>query len=163
MNYLELVLFGWHRHIFYPLRPYSFPLLLAGIALVAYGIALREKVHATQKIGQFLIALGAFTFPLALLLTDWSELTNWFVGTGWFEGSAEHYNWFFGYYCMGVDGIPRGLAYYTPFPSALFGIYLIVFGLILWFVKKKNPSETQLDRSHKEKVSQDHEQRLFGS
>ena len=140
MNYLELVLFGWHRHYLYSLRPYSFPLLLAGIALVACGIALREKVHATQKIGRFLILLGAFTFSLALLISDWSEMTNWFVGTGWFEGSAEHYNWFFGYYGMGVDGIPRGLAYYTPFPSALFGIYLIVFGLILWFVKKKNPS-----------------------
>ena len=156
MNYPELIpAFGFHRHEFYPYHLYVFPLLLAGIALVVFGIALYEKMHVTQKIGRFLIAFGAFTFSFAFLPIfvygissgDWSELTNWFVGTGWGSGVAEHYNWFFGYYGMGVDGIARGTAYYIPFPSGLFGIYLLICGLVLWFVKKKNPSEPQLRQS----------------
>lgn len=135
------------------------------MVFVVIGIALRERVHAMRKVGQFLMALAAFTFPLALLtnLSGLIGLTDWFVGTGWGEGMAEHYNWFFGYYGMGVDGIPRGLAYYTPFPSALFGIYLIVFGSILWFVKKKSPSEPTHHRNHDDEIAEDQEKGLTRS
>jgi hypothetical protein len=58
---------------------------------------------------------------------------------------------------MGVDGIARGTPYYIPFPSGLLGMYLLVCGLVLWFVKKKNPSALQADRSHKEEVSEEKE------
>ena len=152
MNYLELIFgFGFHRQN-YPYHLYVFPLVLVGTALVMFGIALYEKVRVTQKIGRFLMAFGALTSYLAFYFaflpawayTDWSELTNWFVGNGWGTGMAEHYNWFFGYYGMGVDGIARGTAYYIPYPSALLGIYLLVCGSILWFVKKKNPSDPEL-------------------
>jgi hypothetical protein len=151
--------FGFHRHENYPYHLYVFPLLLLGIGFVVSGINLYEKVRVTQKIGQFLIAFGVFTFSLAflpaMLFTGWNELTNWFVGTGWGTGVAEHYNWFFGYYGVGVDGIARGTAYYIPFPSGLLGIYLLVCGLVLCFVKKRNPSALQPDRSHEGEVSEE--------
>jgi hypothetical protein len=105
-------------------------------------------MRVMQYIGLLLIVLSALSFCLTLysvLTTDWNkEQSNWFVGTQSFSiFGGDHYNWFFGYNYESrvVNDFNLFKSFYSPFPSVLGGIYFLVCGIVLWFVKVENPSQ----------------------
>ena len=107
-----------------------------------------------------LMAVSALSFGLTIYNI---QATKWNIGRGtwdggwgngnWWEGTwdfdifgGEHYNWFFGYYYQSLSVVVNhplwenllATGYYNPFPSAILGLYLLVCGIVLWFVKEEN-------------------------
>jgi hypothetical protein len=124
-------------------------------------------MRVTRVLALVLIAVSALSFGLTIyniLTTQWNvgyeffdmgwRNGNWWEGTGSFDPFyTERYNWFFGDYSRtNVVDVNHSLwdtlenawttSNYIPFPSALFGLYLLVCGVVFWFVKeeKQRPS-----------------------
>jgi hypothetical protein len=122
------------------------------------------NMRLMRVLALLLIVVSALSFGLTInniLTTDWNVGWGFFdMGWGhgnWWEGTwsfsiwgGEHYNWFYGYYYESfelsqslldvLNGNPQPLtwSHYNPFPSALLGLYLLVCGIIFWFVKTEN-------------------------
>jgi len=116
-------------------------------------------MRVTRVLALVLIAVSALSFGLTIYNI---RATKWNIGGGswdsgwgngnWWEGTwdgdifgGEHYNWFFGYYyesnSVYVNSLWENLStmgYYNPFPSAIVGLYLLVCGIVFWFVKETN-------------------------
>jgi hypothetical protein len=111
-------------------------------------------MRVMRVLALLLIAVSALSFGLTIyntLTTEWNvgwriwdmgwRNANWWEGTWSFTiFGGEHYNWFFGYYYQSfvVNDFNPLKSYYNPFPSALFGIYLLVCGMVFWFLKTEN-------------------------
>jgi hypothetical protein len=125
-----------------------------------------ERNWGNMRVMRVLALLLIFVSTLSFGLTIYNILTTeWNVGWAffdmgwehgnWWEGTwsstiwgGEHYNWFYGYYYESFV-LPQSLldvlsgsfltgSYYNPLPSALLGLYLLVCGIVLWFVKTEN-------------------------
>jgi len=115
-------------------------------------------MRVMRVLALLLIVVSALSFGLTIyniLTTEWNVGSsvwdmgwrngNWWEGTGSFSPFwVERYNWFFGYYeesNMLFQSLWDSLgntwtsSYYNPFPSAILGIYLLVCGIVFWFVK----------------------------
>jgi hypothetical protein len=114
-------------------------------------------MRVMQVLALLLMVVSALSFGLTIyntLTTEWNVGERfwdmgWYHGN-WWEGTldflpwfGEHYNWFFGYYYQSftVNDFNPLKSFYSPFPSVLGGIYLLICGIVLWKVKTENPAQ----------------------